>query len=102
MKVILSSLYQFLKFLDPAISYLGHATVITLAFRLFSLELQRLNLLLGVLYVVGEILLLLPFGTHALLLFLECRNFLCQLAELYLVLFAFYGLTLNLELFDMA
>ena len=91
-----------LQALQLAIFDLGHLGVVALALGLLSLEAEVLHLLLVLLNLVHQAFLAFPFSTVGGFLILEFGDFLVELFDFVLVVFALDGLTLNFELFQLA
>ena len=80
------------------VSDLCHTLVVAFTFHALSLKLQVLNLLLVLLNFIDEVFLSFPFCTEVAFLVLQLGNLLVELLNLRLVVLAFDGLTLYLQL----
>ena len=87
---------------NPAVAYLGYPTVVALALSPVGLELQLFDLLLVLLYLVGQIAFSLPFGLVGTLFLLELGNLTVEVLEFLGVALALDGLTFNLQLLQFA
>ena len=98
LQLFLDALDVFFESCQLRISDLSHALVVAFTFHALSLKLQVLNLLLVLLNFIDEVFLSFPFCTEVAFLVLQLGNLLVELLNLRLVVLAFDGLTLYLQL----
>ena len=102
LQLLLDLLDVILERLQFRIADFSYAFVIAFALHAFSLKLQVFYLLLILLNLVDERFFAFPFSTEVMFLILQFCNFLIQLLNLRLVILALDGLTLNLQLLQVA
>ena len=94
--------YLVIQCLQFAVPYLSHPGIVAFALGTLGLELQLLNLLLVLLYLVYQSLLALPFRTCMILLFAQFCDFLVEQCKFRFVVLPLYRLAFYLQLLQLS
>ena len=102
LQLLLQSRNLLLRLHYLAVAYLRHTTIVALTLRLLCLNLEALDRVLVLLYLLQQITLTLPLGTQGCLLGLQLLNIAGEVFDTLLIVLAAYSLSLNLQLTDTA